>query len=668
MRVATLITTSILFLMAFSLPLAADRGVGSIQLSANPTIIAADGKSICTITAQVRDKEGRLAPDETEIQFSASLGVIQETEITSSGVARVKLVSSDIPGTCVVTATWIEGEAVAQIKVEFGDAPATEKGPDYISVSADQYLAYSIDYRVMEALGNVKIHYRSLNLEAHEVQIDLEKNRIVARGDAGTNTVKINSADNIIEGNLFTCDMLAFVGMLISAENGKVCRVNVSKSSPEITTEEAYYTPEEFNLYDLSDSSVLVKAKEATVFLNEKIYFKKADVYVDRKRMLSLPLYVLSLTGYTPEGEQYVGYSTGGLTLNLPAYYSLSPSSTGALLIRHGDSTGWGEYGQRPGWFVDLQQKYATEDAQGTFILNRITNNDWGAQFSHNQILGNQAQAYLFMDYPAHEDFYGSLSLNKSFNEINVGMNLYSSMYKMSNQKSLAGDLSLQTHAKGIGRSPFKYTLTARLGRSYTKEDTDEASYESSQRLEGNVYSNPLALSRDLSLRTSAGVGYVWGSGTTGLSTLGSAVLGCKLPKRGLFELNYRFVDKPDVYISYLVKKPDTNEIEEKTSVLNNARQTLSAMLRIGDNKKWRASLYAIKGLDYSALNVFANLSYRIDSNWRLGMRSTRNEYGKSSYNDFEISLGKTLGSRELLAVWSKSQKRIMFELGSGGF
>ena len=49
-------------------------------------------------------------------------------------------------------------------------------------------------------------------------------------------------------------------------------------------------------------------------------------------------------------------------------------------------------------------------------------------------------------------------------------------------------------------------------------------------------------------------------------------------------------------------------------------------------------------------------------------MRSTTNNVGVSSYDDFELSLGKRIGNRELIAVWSKSQKQIMFELGSAGF
>ncbi len=90
-------------------------------------------------------------------------------------------------------------------------------------------------------------------------------------------------------------------------------------------------------------------------------------------------------------------------------------------------------------------------------------------------------------------------------------------------------------------------------------------------------------------------------------------------------------------------------------------------MLHLTDGKKWRASAYAIKGLDYSATNLFANFSYRLNPDWRLGVRSILSDFGYSSYDDFEFSVGKRIGNRELIAVWSKSHGRIMFELGSGG-
>ena len=655
MRVTILVVAIILAFSATLKTSSADRGVGSIELSANPTAVIADGKSVCTVTARARDRTGKFVPDGTDIRFSASLGVIEEIGTTSAGVARVKLVSVDVTGTCIVTASWIEGQAVGQTNVEFCESLVGAGGPEYIGVDADDYLAYSIDYKVLEALGNVKVSYRSLELTAHEVQIDLEKSRVVARGKGTEHTVKVQTVGGVIEGSVFTCDLLGLRGMLLSAERGDVRQIDLSKAVQEIGGSETSYMPEDFDFADLSESAILVKASRATIFPNEKIHFKKANVYVDGKRMLSLPLYVLSLTGYPVEGEQYVGYSTGGLTLNLPFYYSLTPSSSGTLMIRHGDSTGWGQYGQKPGWYVNMQQKYAAERCQGAFMLSQVTGGEWGAQFVHSQDLGKRTQGYLYVDYPAHRDLFGNLNLNRSYDAFSVGLNLYGSKYRQQGQHSdsLSGDIYMQTRPKPVGNSPFRYTLSARSAYSVMSTDLqagETKNRSSSQSFRGNVYSAPVPLGRDLSLRGSVGLGYIWsGSNSSGLSSLGTMMLDWRVSRYSSVQLSYRYADRASIYASSMGK------------------QALSATCILSDGKRLRASIYGTKGLDYSTANLFTDVSYRLDPRWRFGVRSSLSNFGESSYNDLELALGRAVGTRELIAVWSQSQKRIMFELGAAG-
>lgn len=677
MRITALVIAIGFLSLSIAGPLPADRGVGSIQLSANPKMIPADGKSLATITAEVRNREGELVPDGTEIRLTTSLGVIEEAATTTTGTARVRLISADIVGTAVITASWVEGQAVAQLNVEFGAEAVVATGPEYIAVDADEYVAYSIDHKILEALGNVRIRYRSLGLEAHEAQVNLAKGRVVARGQDRDHPVRIKTADGMVEGDVFSCDMMASRGLLLSAKTGGVQVLDFSKGLPTVSTQPAVYLPEEFDIVHLADSAILVKAKQATVFPNDKILFKRANVYLETKRTISLPNYVLSLTGYPEDGQQYVGYSTGGLTLNLPFYYALSPASSGAMLVRHGESTGWGTYGQRPGWFIDLREKYETDKSQGALVLSRVTNSDWGAHFSHTQSLGNQTSGYMFLDYPAHDSLYGAMNLNKAFDGFSAGINLFGSKYPSAGSSSILGDVNLQTNAKPLAKTGLRYTLSSRFQRSYTyikapqgyigTDIVPTTRVDSSQRLEGNVYSTPWKMGNNVSLRTSAGLGYVWGRREIeGLSTMGTAVLDWKLSRYGNFQLNYRFSDRPNTYIT--LSRPPGSVQEEVTRAIESRRQTLSGMLRLGDGEKWRASVYAIKGLDYDTIYLSGDLGYRLSPDWRIGLRSYLSHFGASSYDDFEIELGKILGDRELIAVWSKSEHKIMLELGSGGF
>lgn len=611
--------------------------------------VPADGKSLCTISAEVRDRDGVLAPDGTEVRFNSTLGVIEETAETSAGVVRVKLTSSDIPGECMVTATWLEGQAVAQISVSFGGSAEDVGGPQYLEVNADEYLAYSIDYRILEAIGSVRIRYRSIEMTADQAQVDLQMGRIVARSSGRDTPIEVRMKDKTISGDLLLCDVNSLEGQLISISSGKsqVVDLRTGESKPSEGT--GLYQPEELELVDLSESSVLVKADAATIFLGEKIQFKSAGVYVNGKRTLWLPFYVLSLTDNQADDGQYVGYSTGGLTLNLPLYYSLTPSSSGALLVRHGESAGWGWYGQKPGWFLDVRQKYTTPTASGQILLSQVTGADWGTHLSHTQQIDSRTQGYLYVDWAAHKDLFGMMNLSRSFDNFSAGLNFYGS-YLDEGTDTRTTEFSLQTHAKPLGKLPARFSLSSRT--SHLSGSNLGNSGGMQQSLLGNIYSNPFELSNDISLRSSLSLGYRWGNArASGLSTIAAAVLDWRISTNSRLQLNYRFADRATSYTSSTFGK-----------------QSLSAHLRLSDGKKWGASFFMMTGLDYSSANILSDLSYYLDKNWRVGLRSTWNKFGDLSYNDTEFALGRRLGSRELMAVWSKSQHKIMLELGYGGF
>ncbi len=658
------ITTLAILLITLLMPAHADRGVGGIVLSANPSSLPSDGTSFSTISAEIRDSDGKFAPDGTEVRFTASLGEIEEVSEVRAGVARVRLMSSNVPGTSTVTATWLEGQAVSRMMVQFGGA-TMPKGPEYIDVRADHYMAYSVDHQALEAIGNVRIKYRSLQLEAQSVQIDLARSRIVAKSGGPDSPVRLISGKEVFEASMFTCDLYASQGLMISAQKGKVQSLMVTGNKWSLGPDQTSYLPEEFDFKDLSDSGILIRAKQATVFPNDKIQFRNANVFVDGKKMLSLPLYVLSLTDYQPDGGQYVGYSTGGITVNLPFYYALTPQSSGALLVRHGQSSGWGQYGQTPGWFIDLRQRYRTDTSDGMLTLSQISNK-WGAQLTHSQQFGKNMNGYLYLDYPEHESLFGSMSLNKTFKGFSAGMNMYGSDYSAkelgAEGHTKGADVYVQTQSAKLAKTGMKYTVSARGSQAQI-----DGVKSASQRLDTNIYTAPIKLTKTLSLRGAGSGGYVFGVGKlSGISSTATAVMDLKLRKQNSFQLSYRFSSRPTVGFHQITNQ--AGEQEDAWIREHSRTQALSAYLRLGKVSKWFATMYATKGLDYPAQNLFVDVSYRLDSQWRLTARSTSNSFGASHYDDVEFGLGKVIGSRELIAVWSRKEGRVMLELGSSGF
>ncbi len=57
----------------------------AIRLNAFPSVSVADGRSTSTITAEVRDLNGRTVPDGTKVVFTTSLGSFRESVITTTG-------------------------------------------------------------------------------------------------------------------------------------------------------------------------------------------------------------------------------------------------------------------------------------------------------------------------------------------------------------------------------------------------------------------------------------------------------------------------------------------------------------------------------------------------------------------------------------------------------
>jgi hypothetical protein len=108
-----------------------DMPAATIKLSANPTKIAADGKSSSTITATVTDNGGKPVVNGTTVNFTTTLGTfknglqsISEAISNDSGTVDVSLMSGTTSGIATVTAT---SNGVTQaINVEIGNTQTPE--------------------------------------------------------------------------------------------------------------------------------------------------------------------------------------------------------------------------------------------------------------------------------------------------------------------------------------------------------------------------------------------------------------------------------------------------------------------------------------------------------------------------------------------------------------
>ena len=656
----------LLLCLLFSLLLSLAPGIVSgdvtrsaIRLTVSPQMIYADGKSVCAVSAEVRDSSGAPAADGVQVRFSTSLGVIDTSANTNGGVARAILRSGTQPGQAMVSAVLTDGQAVAQALVDFL-APGAQIEPDaIIDVSSERYLAFAADSQTIDASGKCRLEHRGLVIEAENVQIDLDRNVARARGQAGGSKVRVARGAKTITASALTYDLSAQRGLaLVEDDAGKITRQyfsGVDLSSVPISGQPA---PKAFDFVDLSNTRMLVKAESITVRPRREVQFKGAEVYLNGERVLKLPLYLIPLAGDPTRGPQYLGFSSAGVRVNIPIYFSLSPTGVGSVRIRN-QQGGWSRYSSLPGWAVDLEQSYAGARSEGRVTVGEVNRGDWGLDWEHNQQVGRNSRLVSYVGFPARRDLFGTMSFSGPLGEAgSLTLNLRGTRYK-GRDGTMASDLYLRTNPRRLSQK-LKYSMGLRASFSNEKRivvdgvdpgglpvlRTERYGYGSGLQLQ--LYSLPLSFGRKTSLSTSLSLGQDWGRLRSGFSAYGNAMLTSSFGARSSIALGYTYTREPGLLENY-----------------GHHRASLSYMFYGG---KWSGALSSVYTLDQRMTSAYASMAYQFTPLWRLDLRGTYQVFGAYGLSDLEIGLGRRIGSQDVSVVWSKSLRKLRLELGSISF
>jgi hypothetical protein len=175
-------------------------GIGTILLRAAPSTLLADGRSVTTIIAEVRDTNGAPVTGGVDVQFQTDLGTLAQSSVrVIAGRAQVRMTSSRTPGIATIRAFASNGGA-ATLEVLFTDDPnELFEGNAYVQVSGSSYLAYSATDQVVEANGKnggAKVTYRNLQITADRIQLQCSDNVVRAQNNItlrrGKNVVKVS--------------------------------------------------------------------------------------------------------------------------------------------------------------------------------------------------------------------------------------------------------------------------------------------------------------------------------------------------------------------------------------------------------------------------------------------------------------------------------------------
>jgi hypothetical protein len=645
----------------------------TIRLTAKPPTIQADGSTTTTITAEARDRGGRLVDDTQIVRFSTTLGTIEAAQQAQGGQASVRLTSSTVPGVATVTAS--SGHATAQVQVTFTNEPITaSESVRAITVRA-RYLLYNDYEQILDAVEGVDIRVGNMRIRADRAQLNFIRGRIIAQGAPGESTLTISSGDKS-----FTVDRLyynwdsrtGYVSGLkeptrgLYAFDGRGMAVDKIQTAPIDT----------FTLQELVPSPLSVKAERVVYLPGQEMQFTHAQIILNGKKRLSLPYHVMPV-GQAQIGQaQYVGLGARGPLLDLPYYIAAGTLGSSQLRLKYNAPEGL--YGATvPGWALDLIGKYNLgHDTEGNLQLTRVTSPDWGLTWSHNQDFGDGTRGYFNVDTRSGFGF------NKRYSLGNFTVTKQARKYSL-NLTGFAADvayttgnvaLSAQTAARPLGGG-FSWSTGAQVSRLWSvvpvtdpkpEEPTTLRDVVDTQGVNARIAAPVLNVAGGR-LTASVGQGLTYVDGSARRSTLGTVGLVRPFGRRGSFNLTYNY--------------NDFGQSAPKGRLIGLDKQTVTASLNYGEYPRWSTSAYATFGLDRHSRNVRLSTTYNFDRLWSLNVNAglfsqvldirdlqnpdiiTRNDYGVS---DIEIRINRVIGERALALVYESYRHKVYLDYTPG--
>jgi len=336
--------------------LRAVAGGYAISIEATPSSIPADGKSYSQLLITVTDPSGKPTPDSLEVRLASTGGTITPIAYTGGGRATGILTSATTPQVAMITAS-VAGMS-ASTDVQFVSlAEVISAAPKIVRMSAKS-IAYSVERDVALGKENVRAEYRGLIIKATNIQVSEAMGVLRAQGK-----VHVQQGDKTVDADAFCCDLRT-----------DHCRVLTSGDTPSVSTFDTgklqaickSTTPvdmSQFTPLDASGTSSWIISRRLAIFPNDKIQFFRASIYVGDAHVINMPYYAYSYQNRESILQQVRYTSRDGLVVDLPLYYQMSDSGSGAFKLRYvGANSNGGYFSSQKGVGLGFEQAYSSSD------------------------------------------------------------------------------------------------------------------------------------------------------------------------------------------------------------------------------------------------------------------------------------------------------------------
>jgi len=675
-------------------------GRASLSLAAAPDVIFADGKSTTVITATVRDSGGGPVPDGTPVRFTTTLGIlIPDTATTASGIARVSLTSASSAGDAALTATAFaasaDGSSVGAAKVEFTTDRESLFAQDarWIRMDCPQYLIYSADTKIAEAQGkhgSAHLEFKSLDITADAFQVDLLTQTVLAHGAV------LQRGRHVLRVAELRYDLITGSGSAILASGASQASSSVTitgyalETAPQpVNAAQSPLVSNPYRFVDLSDSKVVVAARAITASPGDQIQFRRASIYSEGKKILSLPYHVMPMNTDQLFGQQLLGFGSQGIFVNVPYYYNVTPHSKGTIYLRNAGVNGttlsnnglssgnsfFGNHASTRGMALDLEQTYDFgRGGSGQFLVNGITRSEWGAQWTHAQRIDDVTHSYFFVDYPSHRSLFASSNLTRQFQGFSLNVTASGSRDPGTGGYSATSttiSTYLQTNAHPLGRSGVSYTtdFTAQTGRLVENSPSTGQVITpiNNKGVDIRLFTAPLRPNKRTQITDSLTVGQVWSGTSSRVAPTVSASLGVIRTFRKSDSLSLNYTYRYDPLLSQVGSYSTAlNPLE--ALLYSSTQQRLTATYFASLLPRLSVNFSGSYGLPLGDRSLFASATYRVNNDWGLGVTTSFERYVLNSYQETEYSVSRRFFGRDLVFYYSTKSKKLRFDFGGVNF
>lgn len=628
-------------------------GAGTIELRLDRPRVPADGKTRSQIRARVRNAQGQPVPDGTQVMFHIEGGHLSEGQepprtslpvSTVGGYARAYATSTQV-GRATVTATAPMLATSAKRYLYFAEeGAAIEAAPRVLTVRGP-WVGYAIDLNVVEAQGDTHTVFGPLRIDAADsVQVDVNRLTVKARGlQSG---VTATAGDASLSGEDLYYDLGSEWGAIKSLTDAGLQQVFFDGYTLE-KIEPPGELPQDAFSAAAAETDAWAVARSISVFPYEKLVLRHASVYAGAKRLMKLPKYwVVGMPGYAgTTHSQMVGLnSSGGIAIDFPFFYRVTDDRTGAVKVQRG-ATG-ASVVARNEWSLALEEAYDTGDVEGAVTIAGLPREDWGIEWRDSRTLWGGNEGHFNVYSPDHESLFADADVYEWAADHRLSLRAHFER-PASQDESYGASADWLTHSRRLGRWNASYRLGTAVGARH------KAEHDRGVVGEHQVYAALDLPRRHLDRRTSLTPSFssllAWDTGGYRYQSL-----------RGELRLRRIFSSSLSVQVSY---EPQFTSGDYSRGL----EHVFGLDTRWYHGGRWHSYLNGTYELPDGDAYAYWLLDYYLNRDWRVGFGALYYDYSEGSYDDFQITVGRLVGGREIGLRWSQESDTISLELGGFG-